>query len=137
MKDPLRRKVFTLITNSPVGPAIPTLGSEAEWELQKDSVGYLLKNVKYGEFLYAAADDQSLVKGIRSIFTWKAKGSPGDDIGTEAHWEFTKYSEVTKLFNFIFSNILWVNSFCFFLGKTENAFLSQVDLGAHVTYSSL
>jgi hypothetical protein len=38
----------------------------------------------FGEYLYAAADDQGFVENNRSVFTWKTH----DDLGIEGYWKF-------------------------------------------------
>jgi hypothetical protein len=38
----------------------------------------------FGEYLYAAADDQAFDENNRSVFTWKTH----DDLGIEGYWKF-------------------------------------------------
>ena len=57
---------------------------QADWEITRGQKGYLIKNVKYTEYLYAASDDLSYDENHRSVFTWKTV----DDLGDEGFWTF-------------------------------------------------
>jgi hypothetical protein len=80
MKDPLRRRVYTWTGNTPVAHAL----IEQEWDLIEEEDGFVIKNVKFGEYLYAAADEFAFDENNRSVFTWKNH----DDLGREGYWKF-------------------------------------------------
>jgi hypothetical protein len=46
--------------------------------------GFLIRNVKYQEYLYAAADDRAFDENNRSVFTWK----DFETLGPEGIWNF-------------------------------------------------
>jgi hypothetical protein len=80
MKDPSRRRVYTWTGNTPVAHAL----IEQEWDLIEEEDGFVIKNVKFGEYLYAAADEFAFDENNRSVFTWKNH----DDLGREGYWKF-------------------------------------------------
>jgi len=52
--------------------------------------GFLIKNVRYQEYLYAAADDLAFDENRRSVFTWKEYETLGPEgIGPEGIWNFS------------------------------------------------
>lgn len=78
MQDPQRRKVFALTRNSSASGYL----EEEQWELIKEPDGFVIKNVHFGEYLYAAADDRAFDENNRSVFTWKEH----DSLGLEGYW---------------------------------------------------
>jgi len=56
----------------------------ADWYIEKVEDGFLIRNVKYQEYLYAAADDRAFDENNRSVFTWK----DFDTLGPEGIWIF-------------------------------------------------
>jgi hypothetical protein len=81
-RDPLRRRVFVSSRKS----GKPTCSGNDDWSLLKHSKGYLIQNLKYYEYLYAADDDLALDDRRRSVFAWKTS----DDLGEEGVWLFGK-----------------------------------------------
>jgi hypothetical protein len=85
--DPLRRRVFTWTNTS----ATPISHSEfwdktADWEIHHREQFFMLKNVKFSEYLYAASDSLSFDEDNRSVFTWRNYYS----LGQEGFWRFNK-----------------------------------------------
>ena len=52
----------------------------------EEDQGFLLRNVKYNEYLYSAADGLALSEEQRSVFTWKNYQT----LGFEGFWKFNK-----------------------------------------------
>ena len=77
--DPERRKVVSWTGNTPVARPL----SEQMWDLIKEEDGYVIKSARYGEYLYAAADDLAFDENNRSVFTWKEY----DNLGPEGRWK--------------------------------------------------
>ena len=77
--DPERRKVVSWTGNTPVARTL----DEQEWDLIKEEDGYVIKSARYGEYLYAAADDLAFDDNNRSVFTWKEY----DNLGPEGRWK--------------------------------------------------
>jgi hypothetical protein len=107
--DRLRRRVFTW-TNTSVTPLSHFVywDKTADWEIELEERGFLLKNIRHSEYLYAAPDDLSFDADHRSVFTWKNY----NDLGYEGHWRFNKDVESNFLFSLQFlitsNNILSV-----------------------------
>ena len=57
----------------------------ADWALEKVENGFLIKNIRYEEYLYAAADDLAFDETRRSVFTWKDR----ENLGPEGIWELS------------------------------------------------
>ncbi len=57
----------------------------ADWALEKVDNGYLIKNMRYEEYFYAAAEDRAFDENRRSIFTWQDL----ETLGPEGIWEFS------------------------------------------------
>ena len=79
MRDEQRRNVFVWDGRSPEARSL----TEMFWELIEEPEGLILRNIRYDEYLYAAADDLAIDDGNRSVFTWKTR----DDLGVEGHWK--------------------------------------------------
>ncbi len=56
----------------------------ANWKITAVDYGYLIKNVQFQEYLYAAANVHAFDQERRSIFTWKDYETLGD----EGIWNF-------------------------------------------------
>ena len=82
IRDPERRKVVAWTGNTPVARPL----DEQQWDLIPNGNGYLIKNLRYGEYLYAAADDLAFDDKNRSVFTWKDE----DTVGPEGIWNIEK-----------------------------------------------
>ena len=78
-RDPERRNVFAWTGNIPDAREL----TEQMWDLIEEPQGYLIKNVEYGEYLYAGADDLAFDENNRSVFTWKNRA----DVGLEGYWK--------------------------------------------------
>ena len=78
MRDPERRNVFAWTGNSPVSRPL----DDHLWYITKEADVYIIKSARYGEYLYAAADDLAFDDKNRSVFTWKTR----DNLGLEGHW---------------------------------------------------
>ncbi len=86
--DPKRRRVFTW-TNTTTSPnSDPAYWDRtADWLIwEEEGNGFILKNVKFSEYLYAASDDLAFDESNRSVFTWKQYHS----LGIEGFWKFNK-----------------------------------------------
>ena len=86
-KDSERRRVFVW-TNTTTSPQSHSnfWGHTADWEIieEETKLGFLIKNVEYSEYMYAAADDLAFDEEHRSVFTWKNYNTLGD----EGYWDF-------------------------------------------------
>ena len=86
-RDPERRRVFTWTNMSTIPDSDPQYWEKtADWILTEENTGFTLKNVRYNEYLYAAADGLALAQDKRSVFTWKDY----DTLGDEGFWFFEK-----------------------------------------------
>jgi hypothetical protein len=57
-RDTERRRVFTWTNRSTTPDSDPLYWEHtADWVVDEESLGFTLKNSKFGEYLYAAADD--------------------------------------------------------------------------------
>ena len=85
--DRLRRRVFTW-TNTSMNPHSHFVhwNKTADWKIEQEDRGFLLKNARYPEYLYAAGDDLTFDVDNRSVFTWKNY----NDLGHEGYWRFDK-----------------------------------------------
>jgi len=96
MRDNLRRRVYTWSGNTPEAREL----DEQEWYLIPEDDGYVFKNARYGEYLYAASDSFKS-GGKRSVFTWKNH----DDLGREGIWKIAVryHSSFSTLLNWSFT----------------------------------
>ena len=81
--DSERRRVFTWndISTSPTSD--PQYWEKtADWKVEEENDCVKLKNIRYSEYLYAAADDRAFDESSRSVFTWKDE----DTLGKEGLW---------------------------------------------------
>ena len=78
LSDPERRKVVAWTGDTPVANSL----DEQEWDLIQEGNRYLIKNARYPEYLYAAADDRAFDKNNRSVFSWKNF----NNLGPEGRW---------------------------------------------------
>ena len=78
LSDPERRKVVAWTGDTPVANSL----DEQEWDLIQEGNRYLIKNARYSEYLYAAADDRAFDKNNRSVFSWKNF----NNLGPEGRW---------------------------------------------------
>lgn len=87
MRNPERRRVFTWknLSTTPVTD-LGYWDQTADWIIEEEDLGFTLKNVRYDEYLYSAADDLALSKRQRSVFTWKNY----DTLGFEGYWKFNE-----------------------------------------------
>ena len=86
-KDPERRRVFTWTNLSTIPESHPRYWDKtADWIIKEEDHGFLLRNVKYNEYLYSAADGLALSEEQRSVFTWKNYQT----LGFEGFWKFNK-----------------------------------------------
>jgi hypothetical protein len=84
-KDPERRRVFTWTDTTTTPESNPSFwDGSADWEVAEEELGFTLRNSKFGEYLYAAADDRALSEDQRSVFTWKVY----ETLGVEGYWKF-------------------------------------------------
>jgi hypothetical protein len=85
-QDSERRRVFTW-TDTSTSPTSDTQDWEkkADWKVEEENDCVKLKNIRYGEFLYAAADERAFDESSRSVFTWKDE----DTLGQEGLWKFS------------------------------------------------
>jgi hypothetical protein len=86
--DPKRRRVFTW-TNTTTSPnSDPAYWDRtADWLIwEEEGNGFILKNVKFSEYLYAVSDDLAFDESNRSVFTRKQYHS----LGIEGFWKFNK-----------------------------------------------
>ena len=85
--DSERRRVFTWANTSTTPTSNPDFWeNKATWEVEESNGCFRLKNVRFPEFLYAAADDRALDEDSRSVFTWKDEKT----LGQEGLWKFSK-----------------------------------------------
>ena len=83
--DPERRRVFTWTNTSTYPNSHPAYWERtADWLIWQEDRGFILKNVRYSEYLYAAADNKAFDEDNRSVFTWKSY----HDLGQEGYWRF-------------------------------------------------
>ena len=59
-------------------------GQQADWEIKRLSIGYLIKNVLFPEYLFAADDNLAQDANHRSVFTSKDL----DSLAPEGIWGF-------------------------------------------------
>ena len=85
--DPLRRSVFGWTNTSVTPVSNPEYWDHsADWEIQHGEKFFLLKNVKFSEYLYAVADNTAFDEDNRYVFTWRDYYS----LGQEGFWRFNK-----------------------------------------------
>jgi hypothetical protein len=85
--DTERRRVFTWTDTSTTPTSNPSFWeNKADWEVDDEDGFYQLKNIRFYEYLYAAADDLAFDESSRSVFTWKNE----DTLGPEGLWKFSK-----------------------------------------------
>ncbi len=88
-----RRRVFTWTDTSTTPTSNPSFWeNKADWEVDgiwegddEDSF-FQLKNIRFYEYLYAAADGLAFDESSRSVFTCKNE----DTLGQEGLWKFSK-----------------------------------------------
>ena len=78
-QDSERRRVFTW-TDTATSPQ--NWENKADWKVEVVNDCVKLKNIRYSEYLYAAADDRAFDESSRSVFTWKDE----DTLGKEGLW---------------------------------------------------
>ena len=83
--DPQRRRIFVSSRKSgkPLGPSC---SGHDEWSIIRHSAGFVIRNLKYTDYIYAAADDLALDDDRRAVFAWKTLL----DLGLEGIWLFDK-----------------------------------------------
>ena len=86
-RDPERRRVFSWmgINSTPLNDP-GNWGKQAEWEVIKAENGFLIKNLEFSDYLYAAGDPHAYDENRRSVFAWKNL----DTLGREGVWNFDK-----------------------------------------------
>lgn len=86
-RDAERRRVFTWTDLSTIPESDPRYWDKtADWIVEEEEQGFTLKNVRYNEYLYSAANDLALSEEQRSVFTWKNY----DTLGFEGYWTFSE-----------------------------------------------
>ncbi|XP_044734787.1 uncharacterized protein LOC123297258 isoform X2 [Chrysoperla carnea] len=80
--DSERRRVFSWQVGTPQGIMEP----ESQWKFETDDEGesFMLKNVRWNEYLYAASDYFNYDNNRRQVFTWR----PGTQV-LQGSWKIT------------------------------------------------